>query len=1238
MIIRMKRICWILIAAICFNFIPCFAEADEMPVVCLYDDFEGIQAGRRPLYKHGGWGGDNLKLQYCSYLDVVKTTDSKKLRLHTKGAGQAIGSTSPYIYCGTSAIDKGLVFEADFTIENEKTVAYILLRGATASSLINLVRFEGGNVTSEGEVLCSYEPGVEYHFIAEMNAANNTMRVSVDNTVKEGIQMSAPLKGDGHSVRFCLEGSTEKGEECGLLIDNVRIYKATEKADESAFSKVAQKLGLNDWSDLTKFMENNITLVNGSRDVAVGINRAQMDMPAFFEGESVYAPIRFVMESLDIPYRYANGKAEMTFYDRTYTLELGEGLKLVNARPYIDLRYLCDFGGLYLTVKKNTAIFGRHLVFFNNDSQAKEIEDYVKGIQEESAEETNWIPSREEIDADFAANTKGVHPRVRATKDDFDRIRELTKTDPIVAGWYEEIKKRADYYCTLEPFTFRTIDGIRMNTGVADRFRALGMVYNVEGGEKYFKKAYEDMITVVQYETWQDYHYILCADMIGAMAVGYDWFYNAMTPEERKPIAEGIYRLGLKYALEGYRRETLPGKTDMETRAKLQWLNDTSNHVAVGNSGNVVGAIALYDEYPEECNEIIWSALQSLENFYVTTEPDGGNIEGIGYWNYATGAYIGFISAINTALGTDYGRYEAGGINKLGYFPVYMQNEAGAFAFSDSPTSIVNIPAISYFAIRNNDNNLGYYRRNALVNGGTSLSENDLLWYRDSFSKPDNDVELDYYFRNVESGSFRDAFYNDFSTFFAFHGGSNSANHAHIDSGTWMLNAHEKKWFVDLGKDQLTYANPKGIKFTSDQLYRIRAEGHNCVVFNPDSSTGQNGGYASIESFCSEDEGGFAIMDLSNVYNDYVTEYKRGFMFTDNRTRAIVQDKFTAKKPSEFWWFAHTPAEVEISPDGRRAVLTQDDRKLAVYLSSTDNSLKLGVMDAVPLPTSPNIIGRADDSAYRKLYVHGENVTELEMAVSMVPIVKGEAVPRTAYGLMPLDKWRIKKNDEKPLVLNSVLLDGEEFVDFNPRIYEYRVKVPFEKENVPEIETVADDDFDVEVKSYEENLNQRSEIVVRNKKNCDKKTYYLSFVRMPTIDIPEELNEIRPVSVTASETPQADYPAEQVLDNDLSDEKRWAAEGDQHLIFDIGEELDVGSIAIAFMKGNERLSKFEVYTSIDGENYELVLNTYSSKLTDSFELHRLKATKARYVKLQLHGSDYTIWNSIKEVKLYCTDK
>ena len=71
------------------------------------------------------------------------------------------------------------------------------------------------------------------------------------------------------------------------------------------------------------------------------------------------------------------------------------------------------------------------------------------------------------------------------------------------------IRDRADAALETEPYTFRTTDGVRMDSQtVLWRFEALGLVYNIEGGNQYGEKAYEDMKAIVEYDSWQPEGYI----------------------------------------------------------------------------------------------------------------------------------------------------------------------------------------------------------------------------------------------------------------------------------------------------------------------------------------------------------------------------------------------------------------------------------------------------------------------------------------------------------------------------------------------------------------------------------------------------------------------------------------------------------------------------------------------------------------------------------------------------------
>lgn len=1230
----MKKISFLLCLILLLSVMPMqtFAETDFD--IYLYDNFETVDIGRHPLYKDGYWTGDSLRQSYCGYLDVVRENQTNKaLRIHSKGAGDNIGAAGAYIYSTLKNIKGDVVVECDITPETSDSVVNIDFRGETSSNIINILKMEGGVASSESKKIADYKIGEKTHLAAVIYAKTSSMDVTVNGNTVTGIKIKSPLIQAFQMARFALNGSTEKGRECGCLYDNVKIYQSSYVRPESDFAKTAQNLDLRDWSDLTTFFEKNICFIRGSRDAAVGLDRTKLDGDVYFDDGNVYSPVDFTLDNLGIKYTKYSSYYEMSFNKETITLSIGHGLKVINGKLYLDLKYLNDNYALYLSVRNNVAFFGRHLVCWNTDNQSDEIEKYVTNTQSVREDVTDWYPTEAQIRNDFENCNAGVHPRVIATKDDFDRIRELIKTDPAVAEWYNKLKIEADKCLTLPPFTFRTTDGLRMDTSVINRFETMGLVYNVEGGEQYVKKAYEDMSEICKYTDWQPGSFILTGNMMTAMAIGYDWFFNGLTTEQRKEIAAGIYKHGLSVALSCYRREVSADEDPIMTRAKLQWLGDTSNWTAVGNGGTAMAAIAIYDEYKNESIEALWNAFQSLENFYATTEPDGACTEGVGYWLYSRIYYIDMVAALQSALGTDYNRYTAGGIDKSGYFPIYMQNEAGNFMFSDGDGYIVQTPLYMYFAMRNQDNGLGFYRKNAIETGLSAPTVYDLIWYRAEFANSSKDMALDYYFRNVESGSFRNTFNNDFSTFLAFHGGSNNANHAHVDGGTWNFNAHGISWFFDLGKDPLTYTNLTGIQFTSDQLYRIRAEGHNCIVFNPSKSAGQSGIYAPVETFYSAESGGYGILDLSNVYDDAVTEYKRGFMLTDDRTRGIVQDKFKCKKPSEFYWFAHTRANISIASDGKSAVLTQDGRKLGVYLKSTNPDLKFEAMKAEPLPTSPNIIGQANNDAYRKLVIHGKDITECEIAVSLVPVVADEPVNKSSGALVPLDRWKITDKNARHPQINKVLMDGEEYGVFNPEIYEYSVRLPYEAESIPEIELQTDDNITVENEEYEQNLKRVVKYSVFNETGA-RKNYYFTFDNLPTDVMPEDRKPITVEGVTASEVIQKEYPPEKLCDGDIGNESRWTGLNDQWVKFDLGGSYEVDSFAISIYKGNERQNAFQVYASSDGENYELILDSANTRFTDGLELFRTKKALARYIKVDFHGADVSAWNSIKEIQIF----
>lgn len=122
---------------------------------------------------------------------------------------------------------------------------------------------------------------------------------------------------------------------------------------------------------------------------------------------------------------------------------------------------------------------------------------------------------------------------------------------------------------------------------------------------------------------------------------------------------------------------------------------------------------------------------------------------------------------------------------------------------------------------------------------------------------------------------------------------------------------------------------------------------------------------------------------------------------------------------------------------------------------------------------------------------------------------------------------------------------------------------------------------------------------------------------------------LKPVEITAS-SHDGNGP-ERVFDQDIN--TRWSANGDgQWAMLDYGSAHEFNAITVAFSKGNERQSKFDILVSTDGKTWTPVLeNKESSGLVIGHERFEFDAVKARYIKYVGHGNTSNDWNSVTEL-------
>ena len=405
--------------------------------------------------------------------------------------------------------------------------------------------------------------------------------------------------------------------------------------------------------------------------------------------------------------------------------------------------------------------------------------------------------------------------------------------------------------------------------------------------------------------------------------------------------------------------------------------------------------------------------------------------------------------------------------------------------------------------------------------------------------------------------------------------------------------------------------------------YRARAEGHNTLVINPSADLDQAfqaGKFSPIVKAESKPKGAYQVLDMTQAYSNRpeVLSARRGYMLADNRRSFVLRDEIKVNKQSEIYWFMHTKAQVELL-DSHTALLTQNGQTMKFeFLSDTSNA-ELSVMDAAPLPTSPQPQGQNKNNGYRKLAIRLSGTGSLNISVRMTPYF--EKAAQTPFTCSPIDGWTLPDGEIPPMPsAEMIYIDGLPLEGFSPTHGSYRFDVPDQQEELPSVTIQAEGKT---IERYETGDGVRFEISDPSEPG-QVRIYNVQLHVSPIRDY----QKLVPASVKASAVPEPENVPENVADGNL--DTRWAAQETQWIELDLGEAQSFDKIALAWMNGNERHYKFKLLVSVDGKSYQPVYEGHSSGGSNDYELYACPGTTARYIRYEGSGSDVSTWNSVTE--------
>lgn len=533
---------------------------------------------------------------------------------------------------------------------------------------------------------------------------------------------------------------------------------------------------------------------------------------------------------------------------------------------------------------------------------------------------------------------KPSHPRLFVSADAMPALKAKISNDSVLSAVYAHLIASADATMDMEPVK-RIKEGKRLLSvcrACLQRVSYLAFAFRMTEQEKYLKRAEQEMLAAAAFEDWNPSHFLDVAEMTAALAVGYDWLYDGLDPASRDTIRDAIVKLGLETSMKGG-----------------GWVTTTNNWNQVCHGGLVLGALAILEHNPDLAKSIIARAIENVPHAMAEYAPDGVYPEGPSYWEYGTTYNVIMLSALESVLGSDFGLASAEGFLKTPEFYLHATGPAGLFFnYSDCGTRGGISPAMHWFARQCHNPGLlwrekielGAFSAEKPEAGGDRMLPFLLIW-----ASPIADLEPPKKLCWKGDGRtpvamFRTAWRED-ATYLAVKGGSPSTNHAHMDTGSFVVDMKGVRWAVDLGSQGYHSLESRGIDLWNKKqdserwtVFRLNNLSHNTLVV--DGQFQRVDGKGLISRFSDSREKPFAIVDMTPVYDGQLKRAVRGVRLIGESV--LVQDEIaTLDRVTNVRWAMATHAEVAVDKPNE-ATLRQDGQSISFrILSPADTSISV---------------------------------------------------------------------------------------------------------------------------------------------------------------------------------------------------------------------------------------------------------------------------------------------------------
>ncbi|HEY0074277.1 MAG TPA: heparinase II/III family protein [Abditibacteriaceae bacterium] len=537
-----------------------------------------------------------------------------------------------------------------------------------------------------------------------------------------------------------------------------------------------------------------------------------------------------------------------------------------------------------------------------------------------------------EKENDILASLSREHPRLIATSNTWQDLKKRRADDALLDGYLKRSEQEARALLNAPAVTYQK-QGRRLlsvSRTALRRVLLLGLHFHLTSEAVFVERAKNEMLAAAAFDDWNPSHFLDTAEMTAALAFGYDWLYRQLDEASRQIIKTAIVEKGLK-----------PGMvSDSWKRSENNW-----NQVCL--AGLSLGALAIAESEPELARQTLEKTKTFNVNGLKPYMPDGVYPEGAMYWAYGTTFQTVLLSALQSALGTDWNLGQSPGFLQSAEALLHQLGPTGAyFNFADNVEKPGLEPAMWWFARTLKRPELLRYEMAQMKNYVASTKAPEpgteanrllplaALWWSEPTATK-TQLPLNWQGNGPNPlAIFRSDWDDPKAMYLALKGGKATVSHGHMDAGSFILEANGVRWACDLGMQNYHSLESKGISLWDGkqegqrwQIFRLNNFSHNTLTINKQLHVAN--GAAIIKEFSAQNKS--AVVDLSAVFAGQAAKVTRRFQFAP--PEVLITDELEGLKAGDtVRWAMLTKAGIGLN--GNEAILTQDGQKLRIQLQS----------------------------------------------------------------------------------------------------------------------------------------------------------------------------------------------------------------------------------------------------------------------------------------------------------------